>query len=103
MVLRLRSGRWYCRASVRGATSTPLHSEGNDRWRTRMDQTTVDWMLNTSLLLEASVGLDRIADRLVALHDAWRAAGADDQLLAYVRSLIGDLGCWSGRMLAGAE
>ncbi|MGH3848192.1 MAG: hypothetical protein ACRDRT_00505 [Pseudonocardiaceae bacterium] len=68
-----------------------------------MDQYELDALLIDSLLTEAAEGLDSIADRLIALHDGWRADGADSDALAWLGQIIGDLGWWNGRLAGGVR
>ncbi len=68
-----------------------------------MDQTTIDHLLAISTLIDASAGVDAIAEELIGLHDAWRATDASTQALAWLGGLIAQLGWWSGRMEAAAN
>ena len=68
-----------------------------------MNQTILDHLLANATLAEATDGLDRIADQLIGLHDAWRVGGADDHALAWLGGIIGQLGWWSGRMSAASS
>lgn len=57
-------------------------------------------VVNT-LLLSATAGLEGVAGALAALYDGWVASGADDDALAWLAGLLGEVGFWSGA-LAGA-
>lgn len=68
-----------------------------------MDERELDQILNTALLADASDALDRVADDLIALHDAWRQTSADTSSLRWLGGLIVNLGWWSGRMREAAQ
>ena len=55
------------------------------------------------VLAGASNAFDGIAEYLIGLHQAWKAAGADPAALIRVEGLIVDAGWWSGRLLAEAD
>ena len=54
------------------------------------------------VLTGASSAFDAIAQYLIGLHDAWKAAAVDPTTLIRVEGLIFDAGWWSGRLLAEA-
>ncbi len=66
-----------------------------------MDAATLDRLLTDSLLIDASVGIDRAAAQLGAMHRSWAHAGADKASLEWLGGLIGDLNWWSGCLLGG--
>jgi hypothetical protein len=54
------------------------------------------------VLTGASAALDDIAQRLISLHDQWKASGASPTAVGWIETLIADAGWWSGRLLAQA-
>jgi hypothetical protein len=63
--------------------------------------TTCD-LVRLDVLTGASDAFDRVAERLIGLHNAWQASGVDPSSLGWVKDLIFDAGWWSGRLLAEA-
>lgn len=62
----------------------------------------IDALLTQSLLVGASEALNRIAEELISLHDAWARSCPDPSSLAWLGGLIADAGWWSGRLTAAA-
>lgn len=68
-----------------------------------MDERELDRILNTALLADASDALDKVADDLITLHDAWAETSADASSLRWLGGLIMNLAWWSGRMRSASE
>jgi hypothetical protein len=64
--------------------------------------TTCD-LARLDVLTGASDAFDRIAERLIGLHDGWQAIGTDPTSLEWIKDLIFEAGWWSGRLLAEAR
>jgi len=68
-----------------------------------MDDGDIDRVLFAQLVGAASVGLEQIAAEVAGLYDGWRAQGAPDASVDWLRSVIERLGWWSGRLAAEAD
>jgi hypothetical protein len=68
-----------------------------------MDAVSIDLLLCEALLVELTVGLDSIYERLSGLFESWRTAGADESALAFLGQILCDLAWWSGRAEAASD
>lgn len=67
-----------------------------------MDSVSLDLLLCEDLLIDLTIGLDSIFDRLADLFESWRQSGADESALAFLGQILCELGWWSGRAEAAS-
>jgi hypothetical protein len=63
-----------------------------------MDELALNNMLYEMLLEQLGDGLDSVADRLIHLHDRWDRVGNDPADVEVLRTVLVELGWWSGQI-----
>lgn len=63
-----------------------------------MDAVVFDKLLYETLLVQLGEGIDSMADRLIELHDRLTRTGTDPQVVEVLRTVLAELGWWSGQI-----